>query len=193
MNTILKKHTIALIVLIIALLAGAAGVLYLFYSMNGKVAQVVAVKERIASYQKNKKAFADEAQKLKVLDGRVDTLESSIVTSEQVPQLLSQFETLALASGTSFEITSVQTPIENEKTKLVVEFNTKGSYAQIDSFLKKLEHQAFQIKITQLFLLGSVEEKVEATSGTLPAGTKQPVVQKAPTWQAVATVEILSF
>lgn len=192
MNTIFRKHISSLIILIIFSLAILFGILFFFSSMGVKVSKVIEIQERIASYEKNKKAFAEEAKKLQTLQNRVVELESMVVTKESVPALLSTFESLAQGIGTDIEITSVQTLIENDKPKLVVEFNTNGSYNQIHSFLNILQHQKFQIKITKLIFLSSQEEKIpDEISPTEKVKTLPSIKEKQ--WQGVATIEILSF
>lgn len=195
MNTILKKHILSLIVIIILGVVLLSGIAFLSFSMKVKMAQVIDTKERIASYQKNKKAFNEEVNKLKSLEERLVDLESKIITKENVPTLLSNLEILAQKNGTTFEITSVQTPIENDKVKLLIEFNTKGSYNQIQSFLDQLQHQSFELKITKLFLFSEQGESLsETTSGKLSVNkSKASVVPKEKGWQGVTTIEILSF
>jgi Tfp pilus assembly protein PilO len=195
MNTILKKHIVSLIAIIIIGVIMLGGIVFLSLSMKTKMAKVIETKERIASYQKNKKAFNEEVNKLKSLENRLTELESKIITKENVPTLLSSLEALAQKNGTTFEITSVQTPIENDKTKLLIEFNTKGSYNQIQSFLGELQHQPFEIKIAKLFLFSEQgEPSREATSGRLlVTKSKTPTAPKEKSWQGVTTIEILSF
>ncbi len=195
MKTILKKHIVVLIVYIGFCIVALAGVVMLFTTMKSKIARVSEIKERLASYQKNKKAFEEEARELRALQERIGVLEQYIVTSDSLPALLSTLESVALKNTVGFEITSVQTPIENEKTKLLIDATTKGSYAQVRAFFTELERQPFQVKIRKLYLFSEQgEEAVAAISGTLsgPKTTKS-TAPKIPLWQGVATIEILSF
>lgn len=195
MKAILKKHIILLVVCIAGCIAALAGLVVLFTTMNSKIARVSEIKERLASYQKNKKAFEDEAKELRTLQDRISVLESHVVTSDSLPELLSTLESAALKNSISFEITSVQTPVENEKTTLLIEATTKGSYAEIRSFFAQLEQQPFQIKIRKLYLFSEQGEgNTTETAGTL-SGPKvaKPATPKALLWQGIATIEVLSF
>jgi Tfp pilus assembly protein PilO len=71
---------------------------------------------------------------------------------KNIPSLLSTLEKLASKNGVSFEITSVQTPIENEKTKLLIESTSKGSFTQIQNFFEELQHQNFQVRFARVFI-----------------------------------------
>lgn len=194
MDKILKKHITTLIASMILCVVFIFGIVFLFHSMAGKTTKVLEIKERIASYQKNKKAFNDEVEKIKILEKRLVDLEAQVINTEKVPSLLSGFETLAQKNNTLLEITSVQTPTEDDKTKLRIEFSVKGSYSQIQSFLNELQHQSFQIKINKLSLDLEQAEQVPETTGTLSIDkTKAPIVVKDKQWQGVATIEILSF
>lgn len=195
MSTILKKHILLLIVCLVACVAALTCIVIFLTTMNGKTSRVLEIKERLASYQKNKKAFEDEAKELRVLQNRLSALEGHVVTANSIPVFLSTLETLATKNNIGFEITSVQTPIENEKTVLLIEATTKGSYSQINSFFDQLEHQAFQVKIKRLYLFSAESETNTAeVSGTL-SGPKipKPATVKEQGWQGVATIEVLSF
>ncbi len=195
MNTIFKKHIVSLIALIVIAGVVLFGIIFFFSSMNTKVARVLEIKERIASYQKNKKEFADEVVKLKSFEERMATLESKVITSSNVPTLLSTFEKLAENNVTSFEITSVQTPVVDEKKKLLIDFNIKGSYSQIQSLLDKMQHQAFQVNFLKLSLFSDqVGQIALVEEGTVSENKiKLPATPRDKPWQATATIEILSF
>lgn len=195
MNTILKKHIISLVLSTVLFVGCVFGILFFISSMNNKITSVTTIKEQIASYQKNKKAFDDEAAKLKALENRLSNLESQVVTTETLPSLLSSFESLATKNGTTFEITSVQTPVVDGKTQLLIDFTDKGSYAQVKSFLDQLQHQSFEIKFSKLYLFSDQgETQSQATTGTLSVTkVKAPVVVKEKQWQGVATIEVVSF
>ena len=57
MNNIFKKHIVGLVVLIILALVILVGIIFFFSSTNDKVVRVLDIKERISSYEKNKKEF----------------------------------------------------------------------------------------------------------------------------------------
>lgn len=195
MNTILKKHIISLILLIVVAGMILIGIVFLFSSMKTKIIRVLETKERISSYQKNKKEFADEVLKLKSFEERIVSLESKVVGSADVPTLLSTFENLAQDNVAGFEIVSVQTPVVDEKMKLLVDFNVKGSYSQIQAFFNKIQHQSFQVHFLELAIFSDQVGQVAEVENVISPDnkTKLPVLPKEKSWQAAATIEILSF
>lgn len=195
MKSILKKHILVLAISIIGCVIAIIGIGILFATTNSKTTRVSEIKERLASYQKNKKAFEDEAKELRVLQERLSILEKHVVTSDSLPVLLSSLEGLASKNGIGFEITSVQTPIENEKPKLLIEATAKGSYLGLRTFFAQLEHQPFQVKLKRLYLFSEQAETTSIeTAGTLSGPkTTKPVISKEVGWQGVVTIEVLSF
>lgn len=203
MKIIFKKHVIGLILLIFLAVLVLVGIFFFYSSMNQKIVRVLEIKERIASYEKNKSESAKEVAQLKTFENKLSTLESYVVTSSTVPSLLSTFETLAQDKGIVFEIAGVQTPTVNEKLKLLVEFNIRnGSLSQIQSFLSEIQHQAFQINFVKLSILSDPTPQPQTQPQT-PAPTvispdtpiipKVPVAPRERNWQAVGIIEILSF
>ncbi len=196
MDTLLRRHLVSLIITTLLTLGVLGGVLFLFSTMDTKLARVADIKERLASYQKNKKEFTEEATELKVLEARLRALESNIVTKATVPNLLSSLETLAGTSGASFEITSVDTPLQGEVTTLVVDCTVRGSYKQVQTFLDVLQHQSYQMQFNKLFLFSEESEtQLPDTSGTLTVGKKIKTasIPKETQWRGVMTFTILSF
>jgi Tfp pilus assembly protein PilO len=195
MSNILKNNIIKLIIYIALVIALFVGVSVVFSSMKIKMSKVYDIKEKLASYQKNKKAFEDEVKEIRDLEERVKILESFKVSSENIPSLLSTLEKLANKHSISFEITSVQTPIENEKTKLLIETTSKGSFVQIQNFFEELQHQNFQVRLAKVFLFSEkgVSSSPEVTGTLSVKGVKTPTVSKELKWQGVATIEIQSF
>ena len=196
MDTILKKHIATLILaLIIPVGLLIAGVL-LLKQVDTRIGRIADIKERIASYQKNKKAFTDEVAKIQLLEKRVTSLEASVITTKSVPALLSSLESLAKTAGVAFEITSVQNPIENEVQTLSIECSIVGSRTQVLSFLNTLQHQAFAVHISKLFVFSEEgQSSVPVVTGVLSVGkTKAPApVVKEKQWHGVATITIVSF
>ncbi|MDQ5931293.1 MAG: hypothetical protein QG674_459 [Patescibacteria group bacterium] len=195
MNNILRKNVIWLIIYIFITVLLLSLVLIFWKKISTKMNTVYEIKERLASYQKNKQAFEDEAKEIKALEQRLTTLESYKIFPETIPKLLSTLESLATKHKISFEITSVQTPIENEKTKLTVESIAKGSFADIQSFYKEIQHQEFQVLFTKLFLFSETgATSTPESTGTLSVkGVKAVPVSKELKWQGVATIEVQSF
>ncbi|MBP6858054.1 MAG: hypothetical protein KBC11_02600 [Candidatus Pacebacteria bacterium] len=179
----------------IALAITAVVVVILFFNrINVKMSNVTEVREKIASYQKDDKAFKDEAEKITGLESRLKKLESQIITTDNLPGLLSAFEKLALDNNTQLQITSVQTPVVEEKTKLFVEFNVIGSYSDIQNYLSQTQKQIFQITITKIFLVSEkVEENISSNTGVLSISKTKLTPSKSAQWKAFVTIEVLSF
>jgi Tfp pilus assembly protein PilO len=195
MSNILKNNIIKLIIYIALTVALFVGVSIVFANMKIKMSKVYEIKEKLSSYQQNKKAFEDEVKEIRSLEDRIKVLESFKISSENIPSLLSTLEKLASKNGVSFEITSVQTPIENEKTKLLIESTSKGSFTQIQNFFEELQHQNFQVRFARVFIFSEkgVNSSPETTGTLSVKGAKAPVVSKELKWQGVATIEIQSF
>jgi Tfp pilus assembly protein PilO len=193
MQHVFRKQLILVCIaalLFVVLLGG--GVFFVGF-IRTQIGQTRELKEKIASYEKNKKTFTDEVLHIKTLEARVEALESTIVTPEGVPLLLSRLEALATKSGVSFEITSVQNPVVDEKPMLSVESSMTGSRETILAFLGTLTEQPIALHINKLFLF-SEEGGVSSvpTAGTLQVDQKKPVNSTA-RWRAVATIHVLSF
>jgi Tfp pilus assembly protein PilO len=195
MNTILKKHIVTLVLSVVLPVALLIGGLLFIRQLTVKVSRIADIKERIASYQKNKKAFTDEVSKIQLLEKRVGLLESSVITAEEVPTLLSSLESLAKDSGVTFEITSVQNPVENDVPKLTIECSVIGSKTQILSFLDRLQHQSFAVGISKLFLFSEEgQQSSPVVAGVLSGGkTKAVAISPEKQWHGIATVDIISF
>jgi Tfp pilus assembly protein PilO len=199
MDKILKKHIVALIAGIIISSALVIVALFFYKSFNKKILKVGEVKERIASYKNNKKAFTEEVDRLKTLDNRLKFLENNIITEANTPNLLSNLETIAQNSGIVFEITSVQTLVKDSVNKLFIEINTKGSFEETQSFLEQLQHQPFQVKINTIYLSEEQGGEVGLPSSDIkPINLDKskvvvPTTIRPKQWRSVATIEILSF
>lgn len=171
-----------------------AGIFVIWRNINNKMTKVYEIKEKLASYQKNKKAFEDEAKEIKSLEQRLVLLESYKVSPETIPNLLSTLEALSTKHKISFEITSVQTPIQNDKPKLLVESIAKGSFSDIQSFYEEIQHQSFQVSFTKLFLFSENSSlSAPESSGTLSIKGGKATPSKEIKWQGVATIEVQSF
>lgn len=199
MNTIFKKHIITTIVLIITTIVSLIMIVFLVLSMNTKISRVLETKERLSSYQKNNKAYKEEAEQFKLLEKRLEVLESKIVSDQTVSTFLSFLEDLAQKDGTDFEITSVQSPVQDEKKSLSIDFNIKGTYSDVRLFLDQIQHQPYQIKFSKLDIF-SETPTVQApqvvqtpTPGTKPVAVPTTPVLKERQWTAVATIEVVSF
>lgn len=181
MESIERKHIAVTICMILLSIGSILGILYFVKEMQVKERRVREVKEHLASYEQNKKIFIAESVELRELDGEVARLEDYTVTIEQVPQLLSRMEALALESGVTFSIISVKTPEEEGAPQtLTVDFSAGGSYASVQAFLEVLSRQSYQIRFNTLSLHKRQSETPLDTI-TLPS------------WELLASTEIVSF
>lgn len=178
-----KKQIITTIATALITIAIFAGLSYFYSQMSVREAKVKDAKTQLATYEQNKKVFAEENVELKDIEARAAKLEGYKITLEHVPQLLSSLEGLASQKNVSFEISTVDTPKEGETDKpLAITFVAGGSYDGIESFLNTILGQSYQARIVGLRFV-----KNQATN----AG--QGNVVDHPAWEADATIEILSF
>jgi Tfp pilus assembly protein PilO len=194
MDNILRKNFIQLIISICLLILLVGSIVFIFHLIKKDVTAVIEIKERLVSYKNNKKEFNQQTSKLQSLSQRLSVLKMQIINSTTVPSLLSSLESVATRSQVLFDITNVQTLVENENPKLVVEFKVNGSYTKIQDFLDKLQHQQFQVSFKKLsiFSLDDQDINVEKNYTVLPT-EKLPHLIGRSSWQGVATIEVLSF
>lgn len=138
--------------------------------------RVISAKEQLASYDENKKIFAEESKLLAVIGERETVLEQYRIRPETTPELLSQLEDLARTNGVEFSIVAVQTPGEGDKQKLLIDIAANGTRGALDAFLKSLSHQTYQVRFTKASLFANKD--TAATTGT---------------WGVLASLEILSY
>ncbi len=198
MHAILRKHIITIIILILVGAASLTLIVLLFSSMNTKISRVLETKERLSSYQKNTKAYREESEQFALLEKRLGALEGQIINDQTVPATLSFLEDLAEKDGTDFEITSVQTPVQNEKKVLILDFTITGSYTAVRLFLDQIQHQVYQIKFSKLEMFSEGQAAQVPAVAPIVVPGKPPVVSpvtvpKERQWRAVATIEVLNF
>ena len=172
-STLLKRHILVLIVLLIAVVGSALALRYGIVYLKKQERAVVAAHERIASYEQNKKIFNDESAALAVLASRIDTLQSYTITPTTTPTFLSSLEVLAQEYDIDFTITSVQNPGKQKTERLVVDFSASGDLESLEGFLEDLSHQTYQLKFIKLSLFAD-------RTG-------------ADTWNTVGSVQVMSF
>jgi cell division protein FtsL len=83
MSNILKNNIIKLIIYIALTVALFVGVSIVFANMKIKMSKVYEIKEKLSSYQQNKKAFEDEVKEIRSLEDRIKVLESFKISSEK--------------------------------------------------------------------------------------------------------------
>ncbi|MCC7160814.1 type 4a pilus biogenesis protein PilO [Candidatus Nomurabacteria bacterium] len=184
MKNFIRKQIFYLILSIIMVVAMSFAIIFFLNKINSKTHKVLEIKEKIVTYQKNERAFKDEVIKIKDLENRLEGLESKVISNENLPSLLSDLEKIAQNNKNEFEITSVTNPIVDEKKKLIIEFNTSGSYKDIKNFLEELKKQTFQINFSKISLL--LQNSDEKTDDNQEGVNSQ-------FWRAIATIEVLSF
>ncbi|HRH24985.1 MAG TPA: hypothetical protein PLQ20_01430 [Candidatus Paceibacterota bacterium] len=193
MKKAFSKHLIAIFISVALCLAIIVAFTIILSNINKKTAKVLDLKEKLVSYQINKKAFNEEAQKIKNLESRINNLEKNIIKEESVPELLSSLESLAGQNNISFEITSVQNISSETGNKLVLETKSVAPYKDIMKFLELLRKQSFLTNIKTVYLFSEQASSVESQDPRLPAVNKKTaIIPKEPRWQGVVTIEILS-
>lgn len=160
MESLYRKKSIQLIVCTI-ILFGLVGALGLFaQSMERKKQKVIDIKERLASYEQNKKIFQQETKRLERVGERTWALEAKRITSENLPALLSSIESLAAAQGVTFAITQVETPVVDVgPQKLTIAFSAQGSFANLQALLHAMTHQVYQVTFTTFSLYSDPSAK----------------------------------
>lgn len=149
-------------------------------------ARVVEARDRLASYEINKKILDDESVELHRIKERVEVLQRHIVTTGTIPELLSHIETVAKAQEMSIAITSVQ----NGKT-LTVDFSGEGTMPHVEAFLDTLLAQPYQIRFIRFGLYRSGDVTLSTAEFSEPK--KQPRQQPSNTWKLSARIEIMSY
>lgn len=190
MKTLVKKQIIVLIASLAFFLVVAAGIAVLFRLIEARAAVVQDIKEQIATYQVNKRAFSEEAQQIKLLQSRFSVLSDYVVTEKNLPTILSTIETLAKENALSLDITEVATPVKDATTSLIVEFTAQGNYTALQSFLASLLHQPYAASFSR------IEFVANTTPEQTPVSGKKPLVKQLPQeqqWRVFGTLTVLSF
>lgn len=185
MQRIFKKHLILSIILFVGIGILAAGFVFFLKFIETRSARVLEIKEEIATYEINKRSFSEEAQEIKTLQAKVQTLEEYVVTPATLPGVLSDLEALAVDRGVAFQITGVATPTEKDQKKLRIDFSLEGSFTLVQEFLQLLLQQPFATAFTKLEF--AAEPKIQPLDG-VPAGSTT-----TDAWRVLGTLEILSF
>lgn len=189
MNSILKKHYINIFFLGVFCSILFSFVAIIFSKVKKDDAKILEIKEKIVSYEVNKKAFKDEVSKLSSLQEKIYLLEEKIIKDSTIPNFLEKVENLAKENSTNFDIMSMQSVVENETKLLALNFKSSGSYEDIMNLILLLQKQDFQIKIEKITMIyrGPVEEEVSTLTKPLKS------VEKAVLWEAEVFIKVLSF
>lgn len=187
MKHIFRFHIIGTVVALLLFL----GVWIVFGVLQQGIAKrqgrVLEVRDRLASFEQNKRIFSDEVRQLDIIKTRITTLERYIITEESIPGLLSSLEGIATNRGVDFEITSVNTVTDtsqgqNEKI-LRIDFSATGSLASLQALVKNIESESYKVVFRQfsLFLVGG--SSTRSVSAQPSAGQ----------WQLLGQLDILSY
>lgn len=181
MQSLFKRHILTLITAA-TIAIGVIVALWLFARVvERRTNRVISAKEQLASYEENKKIFAEESKLLAAIAERETSLEHYRITPESTPELLSSIESLAATHGVTFSITAVQTPGEGEHQKLIVDFSAEGSRAALDTFIAALSHQTYQVKFDRVSLFaGQSTAPSEGAAGAFG-------------WSVLASIQIVSY
>lgn len=180
MEAIYKKHVIHFVIAVVFTGLALFGLWRFGASMRAKELRAQEIKEHLASYEQNKKVYAQESVELKNISERISKLERHRITVDTVPQLLSSLEAMAQEHEIAFDIATVKLPKNAEDAQtLVIDFSASGSYANVASYLQKLLSQSYEVRFTRFSLFRS--NRVGETG--LPDAK----------WELLASIEILSF
>ncbi len=169
---------------IIVLFGGSLFALIHFISvMEKKKTNVIQAREHLASFEQNKRIFAEEAKEFEVIRQRIDFLEKNIITNATVPTVLSSIETMAKEKQIDFVITTVDTVMQNEiPSHLHIDFSASGTFDAINAFITTLLSQSYEVRFSRFSMYVSEESSSE-----------EAVVPSVAQWQLLAGIDIISF
>ena len=178
MQSLIRTHTFAALIAFLVLVVSAVALSLFAVSMGKREARVIEARDRLASFEQNKRIFAEEAKELEAIKEHIEQLEAKVVTEEKVPELLSSLEAMAKVQAVEFTITAVSSDAEVQKTaRLHIDVSATGTLPAIQSLVKEMLSQDYQIAFTRFSLYQS-EEGAGAKAGG---------------WQLLAGVDIISF
>ncbi len=186
MESFVKKSIITTTILGIVLITTGAGLFYFSSAMIDRQKLVLDAKERLASYEQNKRAFAEESIKLKELVGQIDAYKKDAVSIGSVPQFLSSIESIAATYDIEFTITAAET-VENENNskELFVDISAVGDFENIISFSNEILQKRYQLQFVNFSLFR--EEQQKDIEGNFVTPTK-PLE-----WSLLARIKIVTI
>lgn len=192
MKHLLRFHIVGTVVALVVLVVFAGGLIVFIRAIQQRETRVLEVRDRLASFEQNKKIFSEETKEFESIRERIIQLESNIITEASIPALLSSLESIAKAQGVDFEITAVNTVIPaNDPTRsdplLQINFSASGGFANLQSVVEQMQSQRYQVVFDEFSLFmtssGGSTQTRSATSGE----------GKVAQWQLLARMSILSF
>lgn len=182
MKSLLRTHIIMAIVTAVAAVAVSVAFISFFSSMKVREHRVLEARDRLASFEQNRRVFSEEAKELEAIKARTASLERNILTEESIPPLLSSLEAMAKASGVDFTITGVENAAaEGTAGRLRIDFSASGSFAAVNSFVNSIRSQAYQVSFDRFSLYASGSD---GASGKAASKSE---------WQLLAGIDIISF
>lgn len=186
MNTLYRKQIATTIITFLVGGVALAGLIQFGFTMREKQLHVLDIKKQLASYDINKKIFADESKSLESIEARIENLEKYRVTEDSVPALLSSLESMAQDKNVTFAITTVSSPVAKaEKPTLSIDVAARGTFENVTSFLEDLQSQPYEIQFTRFSLFISNTDTEENTTIL----TKKMLEE----WELLASIKIISF
>jgi hypothetical protein len=137
---------------------------------------VIEARDRLASFEQNKRQLSEENEKLIAIKDRINALETHVVTEDTTPTVLSSIESMAKGEGIDFTLTAVVATSArgDAPAKLHIDFSAEGSFAGIQRFIDRLQAQTYEVQIDRLSLYTVSDRKSQG-------------------WQLLAGIDILSF
>lgn len=169
----IHTHILILVLVLMATIASVYALVRFVSYIRTTQQSVIEADDRVASYEQNKKIFADEFVAVGELGNRIKKLEGYTITPATTPTLLSSLEDLARARRIDFRITSVQNPGKQKTERLTIDFSASGDSAAITAFVDDLSHQTYLVKFNKFSLVSD--------------GTPQGA------WNALGSIQIMSF
>jgi hypothetical protein len=184
MDHLFRKHFIRFLIAIAFFMSACVGLWYISSTMHIKILRVVEVKQHLASYEQNKKTFIQETARFKAIASRVSDIEQHRITISNVPNLLSSIEAQAVQEGITLTITSVDAPKKpTDAQELSIDFLASGTSGQIESLVKKLQSQPYEVSFSKFSLYRDVAQNTTAL----------PIVPTGGQWQLLGRLKIVSF
>jgi Tfp pilus assembly protein PilO len=192
MKHLLRFHIVGTVVALVVLVVFAGGLIVFIRAIQQRETRVLEVRDRLASFEQNKKIFSEETKEFESIRERIIQLESNIITEASIPALLSSLEGIAKAQGVDFEITAVNTVVPvSDPTRsdplLQINFSASGGFANLQSVVEQMQSQRYQVVFDEfsLFMIssGGGTQTRSATSGE----------GKGAQWQLLARMSVLSF
>lgn len=180
---ILRKHFLIFMALLIVLVGVELGLYRYFFGLEKSASEVMDFSQQLVSYEENKKIYDEESKSIDSIGAEVKNITDNLITPDNMPTFLSSLEDLAKKDNVNFAITTVQTPnVGASSQKLLIDFSAKGSEKDLDSFLKNLTYQTYQVKFNKLSFVSG--DSIDTTT------SKTKVTSS---WEVLASIQVMSF